>query len=217
MYATWIKNGIAKPGKSAIGLAQAITKALKLKKPMHRITIYKMISGKRSVYSEELAPIAAYIEEPIPNMPSAMADLISIPIAAEIGAGVWTERVDTGPLGAIVAPKDQTFPNSKAIAYAIKGDSMVNVGILEGDVVICIPPQDDEIEDGRQVVIERERSGLVELSARIVKKYKDRVEYVVASPNESRYKPCVVPNKGSSKNETVKVVAIIRRVTRNIP
>src|SRR6266851_8822327 len=97
-YSKWIREGIDKPGKSAVGLAEAITKALKLKKPMHRITIYKMISGKRSVYSEELTPIANYIEEPIPNLPSQIlsADIVKVPISGVIGAGIWVEPEVSG-------------------------------------------------------------------------------------------------------------------------
>jgi SOS-response transcriptional repressor LexA len=228
VYADWIKKGLRKPGKTAVGLAQAITKALKLKKPMPRQTVYKMTWGARTVYSEELAPIAAYIEEPIPNIPTHIpthiTDVVSISVQCEIGAGIWIEPGVSEPatnIGTILAPKDHVFPHSKLLAYAFKGDSMLSVGILDGDVLICIPSRDDEIEDGRQVVIERNRAGLIERSARIVMKHSDRTEYVVASPHDAKYKPCIVHKKGKrphgSENETVKVVAIIRRVTRNIP
>lgn len=216
-YAKWIAEGLHKEGKSAVGLAKALTKALKLKTPMHRGTIYKMVKGTRKIYSQELAPIAAYLEEPVPNLSvqGSLENLQTLRIERDIGAGFWREAdSDTVPdIGTIVVPTDPEFPNAKHIAYRMKGDSMGPSGIVDGDTVICIEPGGESIADGKQVVIERARAGLIETSPRLVKVFKDRVEYVCASN-----KPVVVSSSQKKRNgadsETVKVVAIIRRVTR---
>lgn len=214
MYADWIKRGIHKPGKSAVGLAQAITKALKLKTPMHRVTVHKMVSGKRSVYSEELLPISIYIEEPIPNLNTNSLGVVSIPIVGECCAGTWTEGEALISGSTISAPRDIEFENAELTAYDMRGSSMVLAGIIDGDVLICIPPEDDEIKDGKQVVIRRTRTGLVELSARVVHIVDDRTEYHTACI-DNRYKPVVVQR--NNKDEKIEVVAIVRRVIRNIP
>jgi len=225
MYAKWIKSGLEKQGKSAIGLAEFLTKALKLKKPMHRITVHKMTSGIRKVKSEELVPVSQYLEEPIPNVRAAQvlgSESMWIHIEREIGLGLWFEQglPQLEDLGTIEAPHDIQFPDAKPIAYAFKGDSMVKGGILNGDIVICVQaPANYEAIEGQSVIIERSRAGLIELSARVVSKLPDRTEYRVCSDNSS-YKPVVVhhskKNKGGngSENETVRVVAIIRRTTR---
>lgn len=215
-YGKWIADGIKKDGKSAVGLAKAITKALRLSAPMHRGTIYKMIKGQRKIYSEELPPIAEYIEEPVPNMSiqSSLQNLQTLPIEREIAAGVWREADASilPDLGTVTVPTDLEYPAAKHIAYRMRDDSMVASGILDGDAVICIK-SDDPPSDGRQVIVERKRAGLVETSARITSVLKDRIEYIC-----NEHKPIVVASgnkrKSATEPESVKVVAIIRRVMR---
>jgi SOS-response transcriptional repressor LexA len=217
IYAKWIAEGIKKEGKSAIGLAKALTKALKLKKPMHRTTIYKMTDGSRKIYSHELAPIAAYIEESIPNVSvqSSLENLQTLRIEREIGAGFWREADEESvpDIGTIVVPTDFEYPTATHIAYRMKGDCMTSAGILDGDTLICIAPVEEKLSDGKQVVIERLRAGLIETSPRVVKIHKDHIEYIC-----SGHKPVITPLSGSKKKvndtETVTVVAIIRRITR---
>lgn len=218
LHGKWIADGLKKEGKSAVGLAKALTKALKLETPMHRGTIYKMVKGTRKIYSNELAPIAAYIEEPVPNLSvqSSLENLQTLRIEREIGAGFWREADEESvpDIGTIVVPTDFEYPSAKHIAYRMKGDCMASAGILAGDTLICIAPEDEQLSDGKQVVIERVRAGLIETSPRVTKMYKDRVEFICTGQ-----KPVVIPatngnKKKASESETVKVVAIIRRVTR---
>ena len=184
----WIKRGVHKPEKSVPGLAKAITKALKLETPMHRGTIYKMIAGTRDIRADELIPISAYFGEPV-SMPiqSSVGELVTIPIECEIGVrpGSWSESGVVSPidLGVIVTQRDSEFPTATHRAFLFRGDSMMKSGLLDGDVVVCIEPVAG-IADGGQVVIERTRAGLVELSVRVVNVYKDRTEYALSSDNE---------------------------------
>jgi hypothetical protein len=215
MYSKWVNRGIHKPGKSAVGLAEALTKALKLSKPMHRGTIYKIIAGTREIHLNELAPIAAYIEEPIPLLP--MGELLTIPIERELSIGTWYEvgTVNNIHLGSVIIPKDQEFPESEHRAFILKDDSMIDVGILNGDVIVCISAESQKPVDGTLIIIERKRAGLVEMSARRVLTFNDRVEYAACRENGDIYKPVIVTKKkrSSSENETVRIVAIIRRRT----
>lgn len=54
----WIKSGLKKPGKNSADLAASIG--------IPRNTIYKILSGGRSVQTRELPLIAAYLGEPLP-------------------------------------------------------------------------------------------------------------------------------------------------------
>lgn len=200
-------------------MAQAITKALKLKTPMHRGTIYKMIAGTRDIRTDELAPIANYIGEPIPlplPVQSSVGEFITIPIEREVRPGIWVEDSVSGgvDLGSIVATRDDEFPLARHRAFLFRGDSMRQAGLLDGDTIICIEPETEEAVPGKIVVIERNRGGLVEVSARVLNSYKDRVEYaddvnppIVRKTTERRTK---------NDSESIKVVAVVRRITRNV-
>lgn len=218
IYSKWVANGIKKPGKSAVGLAEHLSKILKLKTPMHRGTIYKIIAGTRDVAVEELEPISEYIEETIP-LRAPVGELLTIPLEKFVEAGAWKE-VSTDlppPVGSITTPRDFVEPNAVHRAFCMKGDSMVKMGIFDGDALICIEPASQKPEDGKLVIIERTRAGLVETSARLTKVYKDRVEYVCASDIEA-YKPVVIRSgRKTTDNEAVKTVAVIRRVVRIVP
>jgi SOS-response transcriptional repressor LexA len=217
VYSKWISEGIKKKGKSAVGLAAYLTKALKLKTPMHRGTIYKMINGKRKVFVEEFAPISEYIEEPVPSQ-IPIGDLLTLKIEKEVTAGVWIEQgTEQKPLGSIVTPRDFAYPTAVHRAFRVGGDSMMKAGILDGDTVLCVEPEEgNKIEDGKWVIVERTRAGLVETSARILHTYNDRTEFVSAD-GESQKPVIVRGGKRGHDNEQVRVVAIIRRIIRNAP
>ncbi len=57
-----------------------------------------------------------------------------IPILGKIAAGVPKEAIET-EIGRITAPGDLAS-NAEHFALEVKGDSMINAGILEGDVVV---------------------------------------------------------------------------------
>ena len=67
-YAKWLSDGLNKPGKNAMGLANALE--------VHRSAIYKMISGERKINANELPIIAKYLEDLVPtgSVPAIIAD-----------------------------------------------------------------------------------------------------------------------------------------------
>lgn len=216
----WIKRGVHKPGKSVPGLAQAITKALKLPAPMHRGTIYKMMAGTREVRADELSPIAEYIGEPIPiPTQSPIGDFVTIPIEREVRPGIWAEAaaLDSVNLGNIIAPRDDEFPREMHRAFLFRGDSMKSAGLLDGDIVICIE-QEGELASGKLVIIERSRGGLVEFSVRTANAYKDRIELVDDKnpPLIRRNTDKVAGRKIKADVESINIVAVVRRITRNV-
>lgn len=212
MYSKWINDGVHKPGKSAAKLAKALGH--------HRGTVYKMIAGTREIRLDELPVISKYIEEPVP-MPFQTAitsgELVTIPIEYKVGVGCWHEAgVSTGNnLGVITAPRDTIYKAATHKAYVFSGDSMVYAGILDGDILIGVEPDKNiTTVTGNLVIVSRDRAGVVEMSARIITVLKDKIEYKVASPNET-YKPIIVANKGKHTEE-VRVVAVIRRISRDL-
>lgn len=60
IYQLWLAYGLAKPNKTTAGLARQLK--------IHESAIFKMISGERTIFADELATISYYIEEPQPRV-----------------------------------------------------------------------------------------------------------------------------------------------------
>lgn len=216
----WLANGMTKPEMKVPALAAKLG--------LNRTAIYKLMKGTQPIKTRELPIIALYIGEPVPPLPgeekwqtskrasrrSTGPVATTIEIEREIGIGTWSEDgqlrdADIKTISIVVSPE---FPSAQHHAYKFKGDSMDDIGVLDGDIIFCVAYEDTASTplDGKAVVIERNRAGLIEVSLRIAKVFSDRVEYVTASRNQS-YKPVIVDKKGKVKNElneTVKVVSV---------
>lgn len=71
MFEEWVARGLKKPGKDQYGLADALN--------VDRSAISKLIAGKRQLKADEIAKVAAYIEEAPPTR--------QMPIRYFVGAG----------------------------------------------------------------------------------------------------------------------------------
>lgn len=72
--------------------------------------------------------------EPVRDAERELDGGYDIPILGKIAAGVPKEAIET-EIGRITAPGDLAA-NAEHFALEVKGDSMINAGILEGDVVV---------------------------------------------------------------------------------
>lgn len=219
----WVKNGTAKEGKSQEGCAIFLADALGGK--YTRQTINKMTTGERPVYTGEVQAIARYIEDGIPpitrrilesflnnHSPSRAGDPVMLQIRKEVKAGDWKEvGAEPKDLGYDATTIDLDYPDEEQCAFCFLGDSMPGF-FKDKTVLFCIGTKRVKPVGGSLVIVERNRAGLVETSARVMKIYDDRIEYTCI--NEA-YRPIVVRNKRSSEGETVQVVAIIRRWVTN--
>lgn len=212
----WLKSGLRKPSKRAVDLASKLGVA--------RSAVYKMMAGTQAIKTEQLPIIATYIGEPIPGTIRVLSafdtKVLNIEIEREIGIGTWYEdgQLRDAKIKTIAVVNSQQFPNAQHHAYRFKGDSMDDIGILDGDVIFCVAYEDtaDIPLDGKAVVIERNRAGLIEVSLRIAKVFPDRTEFVTASKTNT-YKPVVVDKRGRVKNsdgEKIKIVSVYIGLTR---
>src|SRR5260370_23408083 len=155
----WLKRGLKKPGKRVVVLAQKLG--------ISRTTVYKLCYGEQPIKTEQLPIIAAYIGEPMPPIPGAAKLQVSrhqpgplamtIEIEREIGVGTWFEDGQLRDTNVKTIPfvKDPNFPNAQYHAYRLKGDSMDDVCILDGDILFCVAYEDtaDTPLDSKAVVI----------------------------------------------------------------
>lgn len=208
VYANWIKLGTEKPGKSRRGLAEHLTKALSLARPMHRQAVYKMIRGTRDVQAEELKPISDYIEEPIPLIENDLSPMITLRVEHELSPGRWFEKNHhTVDFGTVTVPRDFEYPSAQHFAYISRSNSMGAHRIFDGDIVIGVRPNSiEEVEDGALVIVKRTRGDLIELSARVAHVSKHQIEFSASSSEKPFAMQLPKPRKST---ENIEVVAII--------
>lgn len=201
----WAAKGCEKPGKSVDGLSKHLGFA-------SRQTGHNIVKGNRLIGLDEIDMIAEYIEEPPPGL----GDSVTLPIK-EIGVGVWPS-VKEGDFW--YAPKNKNYRNAQHFAFRVMDDSMVERNIFSGSIVVGFDCNGVKLKDNNLVVIQTvvKRAGVpdvTEFYVKVARVYQDRIEFHSASPDKS-YKPIVVSNGNSSKNETVKAVAILYLVSATL-
>jgi repressor LexA len=86
--------------------------------------------------------------EPVPDLPEAANDSISIPVMGRIAAGVPIEAIQSHS-HTISMPAD-LLGNGDHYALEVRGDSMIEAGILDGDTVVI--RRSDSADSGDIVV-----------------------------------------------------------------
>ena len=90
----------------------------------------------------------------------------------------------------------------------VEGTS-INKEAKEGDVLICTSLQETNIEtqNGDMVIVERERGGLKEVTAKRVRMFADRTEFWPESDDPRWQEPIVVPRDDGNTDQCVRVIA----------
>jgi hypothetical protein len=155
--------------------------------------------------------------------------LVPVRRAGTVEAGAF-RRVDEfeeeGDFLELFEPRDQRFPEARQAYFDVAGDSMNALRprpILDGDRVICIDYDDLKgrmpLRDGMVVVVEQSLAGghIRERSIKQVELYENRIEFCPRSTNP-KHKPIVVQKDlHADDGRTVEVIAIVRRVTNDLP
>ncbi len=127
---------------------------------------------------------------------------IEIPIVGEISAGrpiIAQENIE----GTIVIDKSIIKNSNGIFALKIKGDSMINAGILNGDYVIASQQQDAEQGD---IVV-----ALIEDEATVKRFYKEGNRIRLQPENDTMEPIIIEPNKNQ-----VRIIGKIKGVIRKI-
>jgi len=82
--------------------------------------------------------------------------------------------------GSIVVDSD-VYKGNSLFALSVKGDSMINAGILDGDIAICEPRQ--YAENGEIIV------ALIHQEEATVKRFFVRDDHIVLEPENPAYEP----------------------------
>ena len=124
----------------------------------------------------------------------------SIPILGRVAAGepIFAEQAHDGTLD-----PGEVFGDTRGLfALRVRGDSMVDAGILDGDYVVV--RSQDRAEAGAMVV------ALVEDEA-TVKYYRPRADRVELEPANAKYRPIVV-----DRDARFRILGTVRGVLRTV-
>ena len=165
----------------------------------------------------------------IEGMTPFVPELVPVRRAGLVEAGAF-RRVDEfqedGDFHILYEPRDPRFPQARLAYFDVSGDSMNALQprpILSGDRVVCIDYEDMKgrlpLRDGMVVVVEQTLAGghIRERSIKQIEIYEDRVAFCPRSTNP-KHKPIVVTkNLDADDGKKVEVIAIVRRITNDLP
>tara|TARA_R110000868_G_scaffold180754_2_gene421426 strand:- start:10507 stop:11124 length:618 start_codon:yes stop_codon:yes gene_type:complete len=110
------------------------------------------------------------------------SDVEEIPWLGDVAAGVPIEAIEN-PSETIPVPKSMLAKGGNYFALSVRGDSMIEAGILEGDVIVC--KQQAQANNGQIVIAVVDG----EATLKTINKVKKGFELI---PSNSRMKPFLV-------------------------
>jgi SOS-response transcriptional repressor LexA len=194
IVADWIAEGLKKPGKTNVGLAQA----LGITQPQ----IPRIKAGERSLRAEEIPIVESYLDEPFPYVQVASGVFTDVkaadgmagnmPVLFRVAAGVWMEEDYGGEfIGTIPLARDPSYSaNRKQYAVQVDGDSMNQV-LPNGCFAIVVEANGQEPVNGDLILVKRRHRGMVE---RTIKRYAITSKGAELRPEstDSKFKPLQV-------------------------
>lgn len=130
----------------------------------------------------------------------------SIPVFDKVPAGLFDEAnvvFEYEDLEQLVLAEEELNYDPQAFALRVKGDSMIECGILEGDIVVVSP--NTPVKDGDIAVVSYEDRETT------MKRIFFADDHVVLQPCNSNYKPILVP-----KDEKLKILGKVILVRRKL-
>ena len=135
------------------------------------------------------------------NAAEAPSNTIEIPIVGRVAAGTPILAVQNLE-GTVTIDRDFLACRSDVFALRVKGDSMINAGIFDGDLIFA--RQQKTAERGEIIVAQIDNEATV-------KYYHPLADHVELRPANPRYRPIIVKN---NKDFTIagKLIGVMRKV-----
>ena len=188
-----------------ISTLQEVAKYLKVDKR----TVYRMVKSKqlpafkvRNQWRFKKDAIDKWIEANNVTVNDTVNNKVEVPIVGRVSAGlpIFAEENIEGTLIVdylLVKNPDKVF------ALRVRGTSMVNAGILDGDFVLV--RQQSIAEQGEMVVV------LIEDEATVKRFYKDK-DKIKLQPENDTMEPIIVDPKENNIRIIGKIEGVIRKV-----
>ena len=132
---------------------------------------------------------------------SAPSNTIEIPIIGRVAAGTPILAVQNLE-GTVTIDRDFLACRSDVFALRVKGDSMINAGIFDGDLIFA--RQQRSAERGEIIVAQVNNEATV-------KYYQPQSDHIELTPANPKYRPIIV-NKGSDFSIAGRVIGVMRKV-----
>lgn len=143
-------------------------------------------------------------------------DFSSIPLVGIVEAGTFREMDqihDIAEFPTVAAPRSDSFPSARHVAFEVRGDSMNAAGIHPGDTLLCVDWVDTGLSpvDGMVVVVERtiDDGHLREWTVKEVEVQKDRYILHPRSTNASHKPITIMKRKNADNGVTVNIIALV--------
>jgi len=131
---------------------------------------------------------------------SSKEPMIKIPLLGNIAAGEPIEAIRQNEFIAI--PKTKLTNNGNFYALRVKGDSMIDENIKDGDVVLV--RQQDIAENGERIV------ALIDNHEATLKKYYKERGYIKLQPANKTFEPIII-----KKDQDIKIQGVVIDVIKN--
>lgn len=133
-YLKWLREGLAKPGKTQKGLARALG--------IDPMGVSRLVNGKRRFQIDELRIISSYLAEPLPSADVALTlqpKLGGVRVMGRVGPGIWQEGdVDLGEIAGLI---DKRFPISVQRGFVLDADAPA-FNLARGALFLTVPLRD---------------------------------------------------------------------------
>ncbi len=161
-----------------------------IRRMAHRARAIEIVKLPDSLASKSAGFTPRVIEGDRPSRRPADAQTVNdgeiahLPLVGRIAAGVPIEAVNDAP-PQIVVPGQMLTTDAKHYALEVKGDSMIEAGINDGDVVII---RETSAADNGEIVVAQ-----VENYEATLKRYRRQGDTVVLEAANPAYEPRVLP------------------------
>lgn len=127
---------------------------------------------------------------------------IKVPLYGDISCGTGA-FVDDNILDYVAVPDDGLNPNKEYFAQVAKGDSMIEVGIDDGDIIIF--EKTNVIEDGKIGCF------CIDENVATCKKIKKGTTFIQLIPANRNYDPIVI----DMENQNFRIVGLLKKSIKN--
>lgn len=231
-YGKWIERGLAKADRGEkTKTIEALAKRLRLS-PSH---FYQYKQGKIIPTKKQIAIMAEFFGEDPPQIKKPQAsgavnhisgnvvalhptartidrEWISYPVLGAVEAGAFREEDMLAQVEPRSVPgeRSQSHPNVTPMAWEAHGDSMNEVGIFDGTIIMGVDFQEagGVLSNNNIVVVEQNRGGLIERSVKAVAIFTDRTEFQPRSTNPI-HRPIIYKNGNSDDDVAVRILTVV--------
>lgn len=172
-------------------------------------TVYRMVKSKqlpafkvRNQWRFKKEAIDKWIENHNVTAEDTLNNKVEIPIVGRVSAGVPILAVENIE-GTLTVDRSLIKNPDKVFALRVKGTSMINAGILDGDLVLV--RQQPTAEQGEMVVV------LIEDEATVKRFYRDK-DKIRLQPENDTMEPLIVDPQENAVRIIGKVEGVIRKV-----